>query len=74
MNKSEPVVSENNTSIQLLPTRIAAIRETLSLHGTKMGMLHLLENGRDAANWLLKQFGTPAKIEEWLSQQTTIPS
>ncbi len=55
----------------LPPARVAAIRETLSLHGTKAGMLHLLENDKEAADWLLKQFGTPAKVEAWLSEQGT---
>lgn len=55
----------------LPPARIAAIRETLSLHGTQAGMLHLLENDKNAADWLLKQFGTPAKVEAWLSEQGT---
>lgn len=59
----------------LPPARIAAIRETLSLHGTQAGMLHLLENDKEAADWLLKQFGTPAKVEAWLSEQgTKIPT
>ena len=53
------------------PARIAAIRETLSRHGTEAGMQRLLENDKEAANWLLREFKTPSKINEWLSQQGT---
>ena len=70
-NREAKALPAEGASPSLPPARIAAIRETLSLHGTNAGMLHLLENDKDAANWLLKQFGTPAKIEAWLSEPGT---
>lgn len=67
--------SKDGTSTPLPPKRIAAIRETLTLHGTETGMLRLLETDKEAANWLLKQFDTPAKIDVWLSEQRAkVPS
>ena len=65
------VAAGSGTPAALPPARIIGIRETLSLHGTKAGMLHLLKTDKEAANWLLKQFGTPAKIDAWLSEQGT---
>lgn len=70
-NRGAKALPGEGVSPPLPPARITAIRETLSLHGTEAGMLHLLENDKDAANWLLKQFGTPAKIDAWLSKQGT---
>ena len=70
-NRDAKTLPTEGTSPPLPPARVAAIRETLSLHGTKAGMLHLLENDKEAADWLLKQFGTPAKVEAWLSERGT---
>ncbi|RKU12396.1 hypothetical protein C6501_11110 [Candidatus Poribacteria bacterium] len=70
-NRDAKTLPTEGISPPLPPARVAAIRETLSLHGTKAGMLHLLENDKEAADWLLKQFGTPAKVEAWLSEQGT---
>ena len=47
-------------------SRITAIREKLSSHGTDEGVLHLLETDEEAANWLLERFGSSAEIEAWL--------
>ena len=79
-NVLSPLLNKNRTakalpgeriSTPLPPARVAAIRETLSRHGTEAGMRHLLENDKEAANWLLREFKTPSKINEWLSQQGT---
>lgn len=47
-------------------SRITAIREKLSSHGTDEGVLHLLETDEEAANWLLERFGSSEEIEAWL--------
>ncbi len=75
-NRDAKALSAENKSTQLPPARIAAIRETLSRHGTEAGMRRLLENDKEAANWILREFKTPSKINEWLSQQgtKTLPS
>ena len=70
-NKDAKTEPDRNISTPLPPARIATIRETLSLHGTEAGMLHLLKNDKEAADWLLKEFGTPVKIEAWLSEHGT---
>jgi hypothetical protein len=70
-NRDAKALPAENISSPLPPARIAAIRETLSRHGTEAGMQRLLENDKEAANWLLREFKTPSKINEWLSQQRT---
>lgn len=70
-NKATKALPGESISTPLPPARVAAVRETLSRHGTEAGMLHLLENDKEAANWLLREFKTPSKINEWLSQQGT---
>lgn len=70
-----PVESESVLPTPFAPARITAIQDTLSRQGIKQGMLHLLEYDKEAANWLLNEFGTPAKVEAWLFQQgTTAPT
>ncbi|MDE0085275.1 MAG: hypothetical protein OXU23_06155 [Candidatus Poribacteria bacterium] len=69
LNKTTKALPGESISTPLPPARVAAIRETLSRHGTEAGMRHLLENDKEAANWLLREFKTPSKINEWLSQQ-----
>ena len=51
--------------------RIKSIRAMLSQNGTDTGMLRLLETDKEAANWLLEHFDSPAEIAEWLSKQAT---
>ena len=70
-NRTAKALPGESVSTPLPPARVAAIRETLSRHGTETGMRHLLENDKEAANWLLREFKTPSKINEWLSQQGT---
>lgn len=70
-NRDAKALPGKGASPSLPPARIATIRETLSRHGTEAGMLHLLENDKEAANWLLREFKTPSKINEWLSEQET---
>ena len=70
-NRATKALPGESVSTPLPPARVAAIRETLSRHGTEAGMRHLLENDKEAANWLLREFKTPSKINEWLSQQGT---
>lgn len=70
-NRAAKALPEEGISPSFPPARVAAIRETLSLHGTEAGMRRLLENDKKAANWLLREFKTPSKINEWLSEQGT---
>ena len=70
-NKDGRALPRKGIPTPLPPARIATIRETLSRHGTEAGMLHLLKNDKEAADWLLREFKTPSKINEWLSQQGT---
>ncbi len=70
-NKDGRALPRKGIPTPLPPARIATICETLSRHGTEAGMLHLLKNDKEAADWLLREFKTPSKINEWLSEQET---
>lgn len=70
-NRAAKALPGESISTPLPPARVVNIRETLSRHGTEAGMQHLFENDKEAANWLLREFKTPSKINEWLSQQGT---
>ena len=63
--------SQTEQSPSMSPERIKSIRAMLSQNGTDTGMLRLLETDKEAANWLLERFDSPAEIAEWLSKQAT---
>jgi len=62
--------SETELAAPMSVARIKSIRELLSQNGTDAGLLKLLETDKEAANYLLERFNSPAKIEAWLSKQS----
>ena len=65
----ESAASQPDAPAPMSASRITAIRDTLSSHGTDEGVLHLLETDEEAANWLLERFGSSAEIEAWVADE-----